>query len=1130
VNSMAIELPELEIYDEYGVNIALNGTAIASSVHQPGFSIPKKAIDGELNRNYWSGIYNSDTWSERNWWEVDLGSDKNVTLIHIYNRNDCCSSRFDETSIYLLDGNRMVLRTLLGGDSSIMTFDFRQRSDMGMFHQNSRFRLFVVPSVSLARAMTICHQPNSTVGIKNISECGLAEIRSSAEQETARNMTGPNLRTVIGAVRNSTTNVWMWRSGTPLSTDNIGFPGMYTNWGSVTNARRDSTFAVIAPGSGLWAGVESTNALIDGVLCQTAAYGATITIPPRQQGETQVPPTQGSPIENVRYVAVVRRQSIAGAKPIQLAEVMVLNSSGFNLALGKPATQSSTWSGAQASRAVDGNVSQDWNMNSIAHTTVESRAWWEVDLGYPTSPIAIVMIYGRSDAKYKGMPETLEGASLLLLSPQRRVLRKLMLSKGAIQSYNFRRNPKLGDVTNRFVLYFQPQRRLSDARMVCGCSSRNCETLAELHTSADNSLAFAYLTKGVTDVYLGAGPVMSRTSVVSDWSWLRSKVTFSKNGTCLADRYCNLASTFAPNGGNALVLDGTNGTWQVLDGSTTATDGFLCDGDNLTVSTTESRSSTDNARGTRSSARLAAGGSISGTLTLSSGMIKPPPQPPTPAKKNLTTHLEPSRTLTRIPFNSSANVPLKSPSSQVTVLSSITQSDTVAVIIASAGAASTAVSGLVSPGAATQNNRLGALTNVLNCLYTEADSDPSPFDQPFQVNFGSGIFATYVGSTTLTVMLFLVFPFLVLTVGWCLGRRHSSSKTIRTLQGRLFSTLFFTSLGYFGPTVIRGVVLVASHSRTALNVAIMALSAGFVCVIWFGAWYVVVSRLPISAHLDGTESRVRHGEFERDDCEEAARWSNTKPGSFFVETFGPLFDGAKDTSFLVRIYFVEELSVTIGLQLIDGVRPLTGSCRPLAIAMLVVCLLHLLYAVAVRPHNSKLESLLFVLGAAFLAAVAVNAVMLTSGVDNPTSQQSLAILSLINTIFFFVQAGILGAEALARQHKRKLRQQWTNLRKGGKLDSPLLSVPDALVDLNSATALKSPVAIPLSLEEESQDPIGPPERKSFPQLQNHPSTSVISPVESVTDTEQKAVSQSPRKTFEPSNVATNPLTKPTPAT
>ena len=56
-----------------------------------------------------------------------------------------------------------------------------------------------------------------------------------------------------------------------------------------------------------------------------------------------------------------------------------------NVALGKAASQSSTaYDYGGAERAVDGNTYPVWqsnDTNSITHTTTETRAWWEVDLG-----------------------------------------------------------------------------------------------------------------------------------------------------------------------------------------------------------------------------------------------------------------------------------------------------------------------------------------------------------------------------------------------------------------------------------------------------------------------------------------------------------------------------------------------------------------------------------------------------------------------------------------------------------------------------------------------------------------------------------------------------------------------------
>jgi len=65
-----------------------------------------------------------------------------------------------------------------------------------------------------------------------------------------------------------------------------------------------------------------------------------------------------------------------------------------NLALGKPATQSSTH--ADAARAVDGNTDGNWVKGSVAQTTNNAQAWWQVDLGAVQS-IKQVVLYNRTD-------------------------------------------------------------------------------------------------------------------------------------------------------------------------------------------------------------------------------------------------------------------------------------------------------------------------------------------------------------------------------------------------------------------------------------------------------------------------------------------------------------------------------------------------------------------------------------------------------------------------------------------------------------------------------------------------------------------------------------------------------------
>jgi F5/8 type C domain len=68
-----------------------------------------------------------------------------------------------------------------------------------------------------------------------------------------------------------------------------------------------------------------------------------------------------------------------------------------NAALGKPATQSSTYGSLEASRAVDGNRDGNYAIaGSITHTAEGVNAWWEVDLG-TSQPVSGVRMWNRTD-------------------------------------------------------------------------------------------------------------------------------------------------------------------------------------------------------------------------------------------------------------------------------------------------------------------------------------------------------------------------------------------------------------------------------------------------------------------------------------------------------------------------------------------------------------------------------------------------------------------------------------------------------------------------------------------------------------------------------------------------------------
>ncbi|XP_046554275.1 fucolectin-like [Haliotis rubra] len=66
----------------------------------------------------------------------------------------------------------------------------------------------------------------------------------------------------------------------------------------------------------------------------------------------------------------------------------------INIALGKPASQSTTWRNFSASRANNGNRASHFSSGSCSHTEHETTNWWQVDLQGMYS-IASVFIVNR---------------------------------------------------------------------------------------------------------------------------------------------------------------------------------------------------------------------------------------------------------------------------------------------------------------------------------------------------------------------------------------------------------------------------------------------------------------------------------------------------------------------------------------------------------------------------------------------------------------------------------------------------------------------------------------------------------------------------------------------------------------
>lgn len=117
------------------------------------------------------------------------------------------------------------------------------------------------------------------------------------------------------------------------------------------------------------------------------------------------------PLPAGRYVRV---ELPGQQRVLSLAEVQVF-AGKKNVAINKPASQSTTAYGGSADRAVDGNTDGNYDNKSVTHTSSDgSNPWWEVDLGQSIE-FDSICIYNR-----RGNSERLDGFTLHIFDENRK--------------------------------------------------------------------------------------------------------------------------------------------------------------------------------------------------------------------------------------------------------------------------------------------------------------------------------------------------------------------------------------------------------------------------------------------------------------------------------------------------------------------------------------------------------------------------------------------------------------------------------------------------------------------------------------------------------------------------------------
>jgi hypothetical protein len=88
------------------VNLALDGTATQSSTNPSYNKEASLAIDGDINGNYGGGSVTVTNSEENPWWQVDLGANKTIDQIKVFNRTDgCCKAAMSNFTVSVINNS-----------------------------------------------------------------------------------------------------------------------------------------------------------------------------------------------------------------------------------------------------------------------------------------------------------------------------------------------------------------------------------------------------------------------------------------------------------------------------------------------------------------------------------------------------------------------------------------------------------------------------------------------------------------------------------------------------------------------------------------------------------------------------------------------------------------------------------------------------------------------------------------------------------------------------------------------------------------------------------------------------------------------------------------------------------------
>lgn len=113
-SNYALSLAEVQVFNQSGVNIALKGTAVQSSVSNEGYA--PRAIDDNTNGTFSNGSVTHTEKDGTPWWKLDLKEPSEISHIIVWNRNDCCEDRLNGCVLLVYDTTGDSVRHVLNSN------------------------------------------------------------------------------------------------------------------------------------------------------------------------------------------------------------------------------------------------------------------------------------------------------------------------------------------------------------------------------------------------------------------------------------------------------------------------------------------------------------------------------------------------------------------------------------------------------------------------------------------------------------------------------------------------------------------------------------------------------------------------------------------------------------------------------------------------------------------------------------------------------------------------------------------------------------------------------------------------------------------------------------------------------